>query len=121
METVCKSCSSNLNGTYCSICGQKVISKRFTLKKSVGWLFANIFNLEKGFLSTTWDLIKKPGKVVSNFLNGITVPYAHPFRFIFVWATVSTLIAVYTGAYDKMGEIGLDMGADVRLSKNHFA
>ena len=91
----------------------KVISKRFTLKKSVGWLFANIFNLDKGFLSTTWDLIKKPGKVVSNFLNGITVPYAHPFRFIFVWATVSTLIALYTGAYDKMGKIGLDMCADV--------
>ena len=43
-------------------------------------------------------LIKQPGKVVSEYLSGVTISYAHPFRFIFVWATISTLIAVYTGA-----------------------
>ena len=52
-----------------------------------------------------WDLIEKLGNVVSNFLSGITVPYARPFRFIVVWDTVSTLIAVYTVAYDEMCKI----------------
>lgn len=65
----------------------------------------NNFNLETGFLHATWALIKNPGKVVSEYLSGITIAYAHPIRFIFVWATVSTIIAVYTGVCDEIGKI----------------
>jgi len=105
----CKSCSTPLQGSFCFSCGQRSISKRFTVKESVGWLLTNIFNLEKGFLHTSWALIKAPGKVVSEYLSGITISYAHPFRFIFVWATASTLIAVYTGVYDEIGKITAGM------------
>ena len=112
MEQSCKSCGTTLEGSYCFNCGQRTISKRFTVKESVGWLLTNIFSLEKGFLHTTWALIKNPGKVVSEYLSGITIPYAHPFRFIFVWATVSTLIAVYTGVYDEIGKITAGMNPD---------
>ncbi|MDC1451187.1 hypothetical protein N8371_02055 [Vicingaceae bacterium] len=59
-----KSCGTELNGAYCSSCGERTISKRFTVKESIGWLLTNIFNLEKGFLHTTWALIKSPGKVI---------------------------------------------------------
>lgn len=118
MEVICKCCRSNLSGAYCSSCGQRTIDKRFTLKESIGWLLTNIFNLEKGFLHTTWALIKKPGKVISDYLSGITVPYAHPFRFIFVWATVSTLIAVYTGAYDEVGKITAEINPDNPLGES---
>lgn len=108
----CKSCGTFLKGDYCFNCGQKAISKRFTVKESIGWLLTNIFNLERGFIHTTWELIKAPGKVVSEYLSGITITYAHPFRFIFVWATVSTLIAVYTGAYDEIGRLSVEMNTD---------
>ncbi|MFT6167483.1 MAG: hypothetical protein ACJAV5_002045 [Vicingaceae bacterium] len=45
-------------------------------------------------------------------MSGITIPYAHPFRFIFVWATISTLIALYTGAYDDIGTISAEINPD---------
>ncbi len=116
MESSCKSCGTVLNGTYCSNCGQRSINKRFTVKESVGWLLTNIFNLEKGFLHTTWALIRQPGKVISEYLSGITIPYAHPFRFIFVWATVSTIIAVYTGVYDEIGKMTAEMNPENPVS-----
>ena len=83
-------------------------------------MLTNIFNLERGFLHTTWALIKNPGKVVSEYLSGITISYAHPFRFIFVWATVSTLIAVYTGAYDEIGRLCVEMNGQ-SATNNAFA
>ena len=79
-------------------------------------MLTNIFNLEKGFLYTTWALIKTPGKVVSEYLSGITIPYAHPFRFIFVSATISTLIAVYTRVYDEIGKLTAEMNSDNPLN-----
>lgn len=118
MEASCKSCGTVLNGNYCSNCGQRTIGHRFTVKESIGWLLTNIFNLEKGFIHTTWALIKNPGKVVSDYLSGITIPYAHPFRFIFVWATVSTVIAVYTGAYDEIGKISMELNGQDPASSN---
>lgn len=109
MEVNCKNCKKLFAGDFCPACGQRVINHRFTVKESITWFFSSIFNLEKGFFHTTWALIKTPGKVISDYTKGITVPYAHPFRFIFVWATITTLVALYTGIYDEVGKMSAGM------------
>ncbi len=78
----CKNYQTEFDGNFCPNCGQKYIDKRFTVKESIAWAFHSIFNFDKGFGLTSKDLILKPGKVIIGFLNGITVKYAHPFRFI---------------------------------------
>lgn len=102
----CKNCAFHFKGNFCPNCGQKDITKRFTTKESISWLFSSIFNLEKGFYLTTIELFKTPGKLVREYLDGVTIKYIHPFRYLFLWATISTLIAVYTDAYDQMSELG---------------
>lgn len=96
----CKNCQSEFEGNFCPNCGQKYINKRFNLKDSIAWAFHSIFNFDKGFLLTSRDLITIPGKVINGFLNGVTIRYAHPFRFIFIWATISAILGVWAGTFE---------------------
>lgn len=98
---VCKNCENNFEGKFCPNCGQRVIDKRFNLKDSFSWLFNSIFNLDHGFLHTTRDLFVKPGTVIRRVLNGATVDYTHPFRLLFIWATISTVLVLVLGTYDE--------------------
>jgi len=97
----CKNCKNDFEGNYCPNCGQKVINKRFNLKDSVAWLLNSIFNLDHGFMYTTRELLVNPGFVIRNVLNGVTVRYMHPFRILFVWATISTLFVIFLGTFDE--------------------
>ena len=107
---VCKNCDLNYEGNFCPNCGQKFIDSRLTVGESIKWLFASIFNLEKGFVYTTKELFIRPGEVVKDVINGITIMHAHPFRFAFVWATLSAILAVYVHAYDEIGAISSSFG-----------
>lgn len=101
----CKNCSKLYEGSFCPSCGQKYISKRYTTKESILWLFSSIFNLEKGFVYTTKQLIISPGKVIKEFLDGVTVRYSHPFRFLFIWASISAILTHYTTALEDSSTI----------------
>ena len=115
----CKNCSSPYTGNYCPQCGQKYIDYRYNLKDSIAWAFNSIFNMDKGFLFTSWALLLRPGKVVSEFLDGITIKYAHPFRIIFIWATISAIIGVWAGTFEDTG-IALNeaIGVDTKSLEN---
>lgn len=101
----CKNCGHQYEGNFCPNCGQRHIDKRFNLKDSVIWVFVSIFNMERGFVPTTLQLITRPGETIRKYLNGITIPYAHPFRFIFIWATISALLTVYFGFMEQAQEM----------------
>lgn len=99
MEKTCKNCGHHFEGQFCPNCGQKYIDQRITLKESMNWALNSIFNLDRGFLFTTVKVLKHPGMVVKDILNGITIRYTHPFRFIFIWASISALIGISLGTF----------------------
>ena len=109
----CKNCSTEFDGHYCSNCGQKYIDQRFKLKDSIAWAFHSIFNFDKGFLHTSKEMLLHPGKVVHEFLDGITIRYAHPFRFIFIWASLAAILGVWAGTFEDTGlAMNQAMGVD---------
>lgn len=120
MKLNCKNCETLFEGNFCPNCSQKVITERFTVRDSLIWLFASIFNLERGFIYTAKEVILHPGKVVSEYTNGITVRYVHPFRFLFVLATISTIVGVYTHAYEEMGQMGAQLNQDQSAAQLEF-
>ncbi|MGB0178159.1 MAG: DUF3667 domain-containing protein, partial [Owenweeksia sp.] len=95
----CKNCESEFSGSFCSQCGQKYIEQRVTLKYTLSSLFQSVFNFDKGLWPTTWMVFRNPGKVIKDYLRGVTVPYFHPFRFVFFWLTVQVILMVSTGLY----------------------
>ena len=56
--------------------------------------------MDRGFFFTTMQLITNPRLVIKDVLGGVTIKYVHPFRLLFIWATISTLLIVIFGTYD---------------------
>lgn len=106
METLenCKNCGTALNGIYCGNCGQKIISERITVKKIFRDIIAIITNVEKGFWYTTKKMFTAPGEVILDTIGGKTIRYYNPFRYAFIWATVSVLLTLWLGIFDIQQE-----------------
>lgn len=105
-HTACKNCETELlpEASYCSQCGQKVIVGRYTVKRITSQTLAIITNLEKGFWHTLKELFVHPEKVIRDYWNGKTVAYYHPFRYIFIWASISVILALSIDLYDIQQE-----------------
>lgn len=116
----CKNCGGSFEHDYCNHCGQKYIDQRFTLKESIGWVFSSIFNFEKGFMYTSKILFVNPKELIGGYLNGITVRYFHPFRFLFVWATIAAIVAIFTHAYEEIGQLSAEMNSNGEAFKEEF-
>lgn len=99
--TTCVNCTQNYQGFFCPRCGQKSLEGRFTFKESIGWIFDKIFNLERGIFFTIKDLIFRPGLMLSSYLGRATVRYVHPFRFVFLMATISAIATILSGAFES--------------------
>lgn len=98
----CKTCSTPLRGKFCYVCGQRKIEERFTLKNSLKSFVGVITNLDKGFLHTLLLMFTKPQKVLRDCLNGATVRYYHPFRYLFVLLTIQVLVMLYVIDMDQV-------------------
>lgn len=69
-------------------------------------MFSAVFSIEKGFFFTTIQMLKQPGQVVYDYVNGKIKPYFPPFRFVFIWITLYSLVLVWSGLLDlQMGEM----------------
>lgn len=117
-ETIaCKNCGHHFEGTYCPKCGQKRINDRITLKDSIRHWLGVMINFDRGLWHTTWMMLKNPGKVIHDYLNGITRPYLHPFRFLFLWLTVQIFFMFATGLYDRIqSNMQMEMGGQASQS-----
>ena len=76
----CSICQTELKGTYCHQCGQKVTGKRLTIKTVVSDAFSNFFNLEGSGIATIWLIIKDPRKIIHNYIEGNKGHYKSPGR-----------------------------------------
>ncbi len=98
----CKSCQREYEGSYCPNCGQKKIENRLVLKDSIRHFAGVAVNFERGLWYTSFMMYKKPRKVIDDYLNGATKPYIHPFRFLFVWLTISLFLMFSTGLFEDV-------------------
>lgn len=109
----CKSCGQGFEGSYCPSCGQKKIVNRLVLKDSIRHLLGVMVNFEKGLWHTTIWMFKRPGKVINDYLNGVTKPYIHPFRYLFLWLTINLFLMFSTGLFDQVqAEMAVEMNQE---------
>lgn len=127
-QLLCKNCGKESDQNFCSNCGQKRIDERWNLKKLIRSAFTTVFNIEKGFFYTFRELVFHPGKVVGDYLNGRTIPYTNPFRYVVVAIAISVFLMLSLGVwefqvdyiienYKKFGLIDSEQGeADMRTN-----
>jgi len=99
-QRLCKNCGYEDLQQYCPACGQKRIEERWNLKTLLRSAFTTIFNIEKGFFYTFRELFLHPGKVVGEYLDGRTMPYTNPFRYLVVAIAVSVFLMLSLGVWE---------------------
>ncbi len=101
MESItCKNCNNNFEGKYCNNCGQKVINHRNTIKHFFRYLLQG-FDIDKGVLFTARSLFVNPGKVLADYLNGRTVIYYNPLKYLLIIASIYALLMIWFNIFDS--------------------
>ena len=100
---ICKNCNFEFNGTYCSNCSQSAkANKRLTFKSIIADFLDTVFNLDKGFLYTFWNLLKRPGFVTRSFINGKRKNFTNPTKYLII-ATAIQALGEYMFLYEEEG------------------
>jgi hypothetical protein len=80
----CESCSHIFKGTYCNVCGEKVLEAK---DRSFATFLQNlniaVFTDNK-FLKTLWLVIRNPGFLSKEYAEGRRVNYIRPLQLFFV-------------------------------------
>src|SRR2546423_10674515 len=95
--THCENCGAELQGHWCSQCGQPAIEYRRSFRYVVADLLNEFLNWDSKFFTTIALLIFKPWRLTNEFLAGKRVRYVNPLR-LYLLASILFFFAVNFGA-----------------------
>ena len=76
----CRNCTAPLTGQYCWRCGQRADSRLISLRRLVGELLGDLFELDSRIWRSVLPLLSRPGFLTNEYLAGRQVRYVPPFR-----------------------------------------
>ncbi len=94
----CRNCGLILQGQYCHDCGQKHFDGRLNTTAMVTQLFEALTESNSTIWQTLRKLIRNPGKVALQYIDGGRAQYLNPIRFLLVCFTIYFALMVITGA-----------------------
>lgn len=81
----CKSCQNVFSGSYCNLCGEKVLTaKERSFKTIFNQVLLTITFTDSRLIRSLWLTIKDPGSLARDFVNGIRVNHISPTALFFV-------------------------------------
>lgn len=87
----CKNCSTEFNGKFCPECGQKSATRRITMGQVGQDLRGQLVHINRGFLYTIFELTKRPGHSIREYLEGQRVRHVRPIKFM-IWASAISFL-----------------------------
>ena len=88
---ICKSCGSSFVENYCGQCGAAYQMKRISLAGLLHDIFHFFTHLDKGIGYTVKMLIKAPGHMQRQYIEGDRARHQKPFSMFFICATIAAL------------------------------
>src|SRR3954454_20659390 len=79
-RSTCLNCGSSLTGPFCAECGQRAVPPHPTLRELGGEAFAELSGWDGKVAGTIRALIRKPGKLTVEFLEGRRARFVSPLR-----------------------------------------
>ena len=107
----CKNCHSELEGTYCSRCGQRDIDLERPIWRLIADILNETFEVDGRSALTVKALFLSPGLLTCEFLAGRRRTYTSPLR---LYLAISILFFVFA-AWAAQSGIMLEPGQDPRL------
>ncbi len=91
MHRFCLNCGHPVKEHYCPNCGQSAEVGRLSWKGFVEEFFHTLTHAEKSIFGTTWQLIRRPGIILDEYIAGKRKKYMSPVAFFLVWVALSIL------------------------------
>lgn len=100
-NNICPNCSQDFSTdkSYCSNCGQKIITKPPTVRELLAEFLNSIFNLDSKIFRTLRSLFV-PGKLTIEYFNGKRKSYINPVRLFFIIAVFFFAVTNFSGFYN---------------------
>lgn len=95
MDTICKNCSTPVEGKFCSNCGQPSNTHRISAHFLWHDIQHGLFHVDKGILFTTKELFARPGHSIREFLAGKRVKHFKPVSLVLILAGVYGFLSHY--------------------------
>src|SRR5918993_3822483 len=94
----CKHCGNYFNGKYCNKCGEKVYTDH---DKSIPHFFEEAFHFlthfEGTFFTTIKTIFSRPGKLSSDYCNGIRKKYFKPLPLFMLLVVLYLVFPIFSG------------------------
>lgn len=100
MHQSCLNCNTHYKGHFCNNCGQKE-----THRYTVGHVFHELVHVfthaDKGIFSFAWNIIKKPGIVALDLVEGRRKRYFNLFQYLLIIVGVTTFLVTQTHLIER--------------------
>ncbi len=116
-EDRCLNCDRELDGAFCSDCGQARSQGLLPLRAWLAQALDSFFGLDFRILRTAWPLFVRPGFLTLEYVGGRRVRYTNPLRLYIVVSALSIAAMSVSGFlnYDTM--VGDQLGAALGISE----
>jgi Protein of unknown function (DUF3667) len=91
----CRNCGATLTGPFCSRCGQGRVG-RITLRSFAHEVAAQLVEVDHGFLHTFVEMLRRPGAVIREYIDGRRRSYTSPVAYILIASALSLLRSALT-------------------------
>jgi Protein of unknown function (DUF3667) len=95
MTKHCQNCNSDLNGNFCSHCGQSSYTHRINFHFLWHDIQHGLLHVDKGIFYSIKELFTRPGHSIREFLEGKRVKHFKPISLVLILAGVYGLLSHY--------------------------
>jgi hypothetical protein len=106
----CLNCQAPLHGQFCSECGQRAVPPHPTLRELAGDTFAELVGWDGKFAETIRTLIRKPGELTRQWIEGRRVAFISPWRLYLTSSLVYFVVSAAAPNIRPARDGGVDLG-----------
>ena len=91
----CLNCGTRLRGQYCGVCGQRARNRLISLWELISDAFGDLLEFDSRLWRTLIPLLRRPGQLTRDYLEGRRARYMPPFRTYLVLSIIFFVVAFF--------------------------
>jgi hypothetical protein len=120
-EKDCLNCGTLVHGRFCHVCGQENTIPKESFGQMIIHFFNDITHFDGKFFTSMKWLIRKPGFLSTEYMNGRRARYLHPVRMYIFTSAVFFIIFFSLFSAEQLGMSSLAENGQLAAAANDFS